>query len=139
MTPLKRRVATVSAPLLLAFSLTACGGGGGSDAPDNASQEEFCKAFTDTPDGEDANAAHDYADKLKDVGTPDSIDGDAREGFELYVDFLGDVSDDDIKKFSESSDPSDVFDNKGDLEKITAFYTEAFGQCSPDLPTDIPS
>ncbi len=40
MTPLKRYVGAGSAAVLLAFSLTACGG-----APTDASTEDFCDAF----------------------------------------------------------------------------------------------
>ena len=133
MTPLKR-VAAVTAPLLLALSLTACGGGA-SGAPDDASKEDFCEAFTSTPEGGDSDdvdanidAAHDYGDKLADVGTPSDIDGDARDGFEAYVDAIKDLDKDDIDEFEDAENADDVFGDDGD--KVTAFITEASTLCA---------
>ena len=134
MTPIKRRVAAVSAPVLLALSLTACGGGGGSSAPADASSDDFCKVLNSNPEalssadaGEAADAAHEYADNLTEVGTPDTIDGEAREGYEILVSFLSDVSSGDIEKFN-NQDASDVF-NEDELKKIEAFGLAAGTEC----------
>lgn len=152
MTLTHRRVAAMAAPLLLALSLTACGGGA-SGAPDDASKSDFCDAFganplldtdIDTADTDKAaDALHDYADKLNDVGTTSDFDGDAREGFEIYVDTLREVDGDDLK----SDDPG-VSD--GDADKVGTFTTKAVSVCGPgdlgdlgdiesELPSDFPS
>ncbi|CAN5421945.1 hypothetical protein BH11ACT8_BH11ACT8_16820 [soil metagenome] len=149
MTPLKRRVAAVAVPLLFAATLTACGGGA-SGAPEDASKDDFCKVFNASPDAtgsdDDAvDAIHGYAGDLKDVGTPSSIDGDARKGFEVITDFLADIDSGDAKKFDEADDPTDIF-SADDNKSVTAFYTEAFQLCTDvgdldlgDLPSDLPS
>jgi hypothetical protein len=139
----RRLLPTAAGALLLAATLTACGGGPGGDAPDNASNEDFCNAFNDAPgDGADADAVHDYADRLADVGTPSDITGDAREGFEIFVDYAADVSDDDISKFDDSADPSDIFDGD-DASKVSAFVSKYAEICITSqlegLPTDVPT
>lgn len=139
----RRLLPTVAGALALAATLTACGGGPGSDAPDDASQEDFCNAFGETPEGDaTADQVHEYADRLAEVGTPSDITGDAREGFEIFVDYAADVSDDDISKFDDSADPSDIFDGD-DASKVSAFVSKYAEVCISsqleDLPTDIPT
>ena len=167
---LKRALATGAAIVIAGFSLTACGdddggdngggsgngGGDAADAPDNASTEEFCKVFTEMTedlDGggsaeEQADAAHELADKLSEVGTPEEADESQRNGFELYVDFLAEVDADDIEKFEEAdqNDPDAFADTLGldeeEVADVTAFFTLAATTCVPDmsdLPTDAPS
>lgn len=155
MTTLKRRAADVSAPLLLALSLTACGGSDASSAPDDASSEEFCKVFFDQntdidPEDPDAQlkAAQEVADKLSEVGTPADFSDEAREGFEVLIDFIGELNADDIEEFTSAADPSEVL-NEDDAAKVTAFTTEAAQACVGDLgdlegqlgdvPSDFPS
>ena len=151
MTPLKRRAAAMVAPVLLAVSLSACGGGpDAAGAPDDASTEEFCALFEDDAELDSADQASDFAEKMAEVGTPAEITGEAREGFETTVEFLGDVSDDDIKKFDEADDPSaldDIFGGEDEAQKVVAFLTEQATVCNPelelpdveDLPTELPS
>lgn len=105
--------------------LSGCGGDDASGAPEDASREDFCTTFSEEPDGFDSDdpdevveAAHEYADRLREVGTPD-VDADAREGFELYVDFLADLEAGDADDLREKS-PSDIFDDD-ELEKFEAF------------------
>jgi len=144
MTSIKRRAAAVAAPLLLALSLTACGGDDGSSAPDDASTEDFCTAFADTPssDGSDEDAAldeaHDYADKLAEVGTSSDFDGEAREGFEAYVDFVKDIDSGDLEDFENAEGPDDVFGGD-DADKVTAFITQAASVCADQLGGEIGS
>lgn len=97
MKSIKRPLATFGGAALLAVSLTACGGG----APTNASVEDFCGldeefdgAFADVAEEDyDAfeEAAHGLADEMNDVGTPEDIPEDAREGFEIIAEALGDI------------------------------------------------
>ena len=111
MTPLKRRIAAVTAPVFLALSLTACGGG----APTDATEKEFCKAYigdtaelTEQPsDKELLEIVQKQVEDLEEVGTPKGISDDEREGFEIYVDKLGDLNEDDVKKLNEAEGDED--------------------------------
>lgn len=141
--PIRRRVAAVSAPLLLALSLTACGGDDASGAPDDASSEEFCKVFLDQDteiDSEDADAqleaAQDVADQLSEVGTPADFTDEEREGFELLIEFINDLDADDVEEFTNADDPSEVLD-EDDAAKVTAFTAAAAEACIGDLGGDL--
>jgi hypothetical protein len=165
---LKRSLATGAAVVIAGLSLVACGsdddggGGGGGDAgdsggaPDNASTEDFCGVFTDMSSDfsaggsadEQADAAHELADKFNDVGTPDDIPADARNGFEVFIGFLGDVNADDIEAFDNASPDdagalADVLGvDEADVADVTAFFTYTATACVGDLsqlPTDLPS
>ncbi len=139
MTPLKRYVGAASAAVLLAFSLTACGG-----APTDASTKDFCDTFdsaTDIfadidPEGDPADQAgkvtdgyKEFADKLEETGTPENISDDAREGFEIFVEELGDLDEDDVKKYLDdpSEDIAEV--SKDDEKKVNEFTEYAAKEC----------
>ena len=131
------RAAVLSSVVLLA-GLTACG------APSDAPKKDFCKAATagndsgalyDAIEAEDWKKAegiyHDQADDLDEVGTPDGISDKAREGFEVNVKALGDVSADEVEKAV--ADGKDVVrdDVKGDdLEKLEAFQKYVIATCT---------
>lgn len=72
----------LGAGAILATTLVACGGPTGADAPTDASVEDFCSTIGDlsTLDPEQV------VDDLAEVGTPDGIPADAREGFEVMID-----------------------------------------------------
>jgi hypothetical protein len=129
MTRIKRPAAAVGAAVLLAFSLTACGGG----APDDASEDDFCEVVLDEP-GEDADSINKWGDELEEVGTPEDIPEDAREGFEILVDLAKDVDDDDL----ENENFIDEFSGE-DQEKFAAYSAYLAETCIGDLPTDVPS
>lgn len=137
MNTMTRRLAAVGAPVLLALSLSACGGGPGSDAPKDASEEDFCKAFLDSGPTSEAEATgadlKKWAEKLADVGTPDSISDDQRKGFEVWVNEVSDLDSD--KKVS---DLDDVKVSKDDEENATDFFTWAAETCV-EIPTDLPT
>ena len=131
MTPIKRSIGAVGAAVLLAATLSACGG-----APTDASVEDYCDAFIDSPKdlqsddaGKQADAAGEWADDLNEVGTPEDIDGEAREGFEIFVKFLEDVNEDDIKDLEDAEDPSEVFDGD-DADKVEEFTKKTGEVCA---------
>ncbi len=137
--PLNRRVAAVSAPLLLALSLTACGGSDAASAPEDASAEEFCDVFLNQSGeaaADDAKAqldeARDLADQLSEVGTPADFSDEAREGFEVFIDFIADLDEGDVEGFNDASDPSEIF-GADDAEKVATFTTAAAQACVPDM------
>ncbi|WP_340537866.1 hypothetical protein [Nocardioides sp. GXZ039] len=131
MNTMTRRLAAVGAPVLLALSLSACGGGPGDDAPKDASQEDFCKAFLEQAQD---STAKEWADSLAKVGTPGDIGGEERKGFEVFVNELSDLDD---KKLSEVGD---VEVSKDDEKAGTAFVEWAAETCvSASLPEDLGS
>ncbi|WP_134765749.1 hypothetical protein [Nocardioides sp. 1609] len=141
MTPMKRRIAAVGAPVLLALSLTACGGG--SDAPTDASKEDFCGLINSEP-GSDVDPEASPEDQAKDVtdqfkqlaedleetGTPEDIPDDAREGFEIIVEEFQDLDADDVQKALEgdSDDIAKVSDD--DKEKVDKFDEWSVDYCA---------
>ena len=139
MTPLKRYVGAGSAAVLLAFSLTACGG-----PPTDASTEDFCNAFNSNaeifadidPEADPADQAGDvtdayeeYAGELEAVGTPENVSDDAREGFEIFIDELGALDEDDVEEYLKdpSKDIAEV--SKDDEEKVNEFTDYATKEC----------
>jgi hypothetical protein len=139
-----RRLLPAAGALALAASLTACGGGPGDDAPTDASQEDFCSMLLDERGyltGTDLNVddVNAWAEDLAEVGTPEGLDGDAREGFEIFVNELADASEDDIE---DSADGPKVSDD--DYDKVQEFVSsDTVAQCAPapsaEAPSDAPS
>jgi hypothetical protein len=151
MTSIKRYVGAGSAAVLLAFSLTACGDDG-SDAPDNASKEKFCDAYSgqldafsdidpESSESEQAKALVDglkkWADELEKVGTPDGISDEEREGFEITIKELGDLDADDVEKAIKDGDSDFAEVSKDDEKKANAFNDYATKECgAPEAPTE---
>lgn len=149
MTPLKlratHRLAAVAAPLLLALSLSACGGdddggdgGSADDAPDSASVEDFCDTFLASSEVTDGAGIKDFADALAEVGTPDDMSDEEREGFEVFVAVAQDV--DEGATLEDLDDPDVSADEEA---AVTAFIGYATTNCADqllgDVPTDAPS
>jgi hypothetical protein len=91
---------TLASAVLLVGAVTAACGGGGSGAPSDASEDGFCEAanslLTDlmpddmsvpeVPSDEDmAKAVKDWGTRMEEVGTPEGISDEAREGFEAVL------------------------------------------------------
>lgn len=148
------RVAALAAPAVLLVSLTACGGDDGSDAPESASKEDFCEAYDAEPDleGIDPSASpeeqadaivtaiQDATDRLAEVGTPEDIPDDAREGFEVVIEVANNLDKDEAQKAIEEQD-SEYFDNLvsgDDKEKSDALDEWASDYCGDgaDAPSD---
>jgi len=122
--------------LLVALSLSACGG-----APTDASKTEFCAAAADRswvddlgsdPDGEAiVDGLQKWGDELTEVGTPEGISDDARTGFEITVDYLGDLDPDD---FEDLDDVGSLDDDLSDdeQEKVDAFNEYVTESCVPE-------
>lgn len=133
MTPIKRPLAAAGAAVLLALSLTACGGGAPADASvedfckvtqDEAGQEDFFKAIEDEDWDKIAELIEDQAAEVEEVGTPDDISDDAREGFEIQLEAAQGISADDIEKaFKDDEDPFEADLSDEEKKKVEA-YTE---------------
>lgn len=110
----RRRRTALAVPALLALTLTpvlaACGDDDDPGAPGDASRADFCAVWTqdDEPEPDPADSTRERAETIKNqladgvadlerVGTPADIPADAREGFEVFVAGLGEVSVADIE------------------------------------------
>ncbi|KQY57514.1 hypothetical protein [Nocardioides sp. Root140] len=126
-----KRLAAVAASLTLLGGLTAACGG----SPDDASKDDFCEAMekVNSSTGDDFDKAKDAVKDLADVGTPDGIPDDARDGFELLVDAYDDAD-------SEKDLEGAIDDlGKDDEKKGRAFGEYYAEKCVGDLPTGLPS
>lgn len=133
MTPLKRPLVAAAATVLLALSLSACGGGAPTDASvkdfceatqGNSNEEDFTKALEDEDWDKIRDLVQEQADEIEEVGTPEDIPDDAREGFELQLEQADDLSADDLEKaFTDQENPFEVDLSGEDKKKIEA-YTE---------------
>lgn len=137
-----RRVRAGVGAAALAVVLAGCGGGGGGggSAPDNASTEDFCEAYTSMlgsmmsvePDSAEAvSVVKEWGEKLEEVGTPEDIPDEAREGFEVIVESLSEL---DADATEEQLD-----ELGGDLSAEEEQATEAFGEyvtetCPMEMP-----
>lgn len=114
----RTRLTVTTVALLVGVATSACGGDSGSGAPSDASEKDFCQTQSslledlmpadmsnpELPSDEDmAKAVQDWAKKMDDVGTPEDISDDAREGFEAIVEQANeiDASDFSIEKLEE--------------------------------------
>ncbi|MDP2772686.1 MAG: hypothetical protein Q8O61_03940 [Nocardioides sp.] len=105
------KIALLTASLvLLGGTLTACGDdsdGGGADggSDDTVSTAEFCGAITDVQEAyaqvdpenlaeEDVRGVKDAVADLADLGLPEDVTDEEREGFELIADAIADLPDD---------------------------------------------
>lgn len=142
MSPIKRYVGAASATVLLAFSLSACGG---VDAPEDASEDDFCEAFNAQTEigaedsvSDQVDAAQELGDKLEEVGTPDGISDDARKGFESYVEALKDINEDDVEKLADATEDEAAEALDVEKDEFTAFFEYAVTTCFGDI-SDIPT
>jgi hypothetical protein len=129
-------------------------GGDADEAPKSASVEEFCDGLDefdevddDASPEEQVDQAHEIADRLAEIGTPEDIPDDAREGFEIYLEAISEVDAEDIEALDEVESEEELADALGisseEQEKITAFLEYTFETCSefstPDVPSDVPT
>jgi hypothetical protein len=136
-TTMRTRLGLSSAVLLVGAVTAACGGGG-SGAPSDASEDGFCDAanslLTDlmpedmstpeVPSDEDmAQAVKDWGDRMEEVGTPDGISDEAREGFEAV---LAQIEDIDASDFS-AENLEELGDGGAQASEEVQRQAEAFG------------
>ncbi len=139
---LKRVLVAVAAPLLLAGTLTACGG-----PPTDASKKDFCKVHDAEPDLSEldetssnkdiAKVFKEELDKITDdaeeVGTPEDMPDDAREGFEITLEKAQDLSAKDLEKaIEDEKDPFEDDLSKDDKKKVDAYDKWSNDYCGSD-------
>lgn len=119
-----RRLLAAACLVLVAGTMSACGGAGG--APEDASKKDFCKAIEGAPtdDKPSQDDVDEWAEELKDTGTPDDISDDARNGFEVLVEALEDA---DVDELDDNSSFEDVVKDKDDRKDVTKFF-EYYGK-----------
>lgn len=117
------RLALIGASLVLVGGMAAACGG----SPDDASEEDFCDAWTAVGEsGGDWDKFEDARDGLEDTGTPEDMEDDARDGFEYYLDAMNDVDEDDFN--DEDYEPEEP--EGDDKDNVEAFITYAMDTCS---------
>ncbi len=136
-TTMRTRLGLSSAVLLVGAATAACGGGG-SGAPSDASEDGFCEAanslLTDlmpedmsnpeVPSDEDmAQAVKDWGNRMEEVGTPDGISDEAREGFEAVLTQIEDI---DASDFS-AENLEELGDGGAEASEEVQRQAEAFG------------
>ena len=131
--------------VLVAGGAVGCGddgdGGGSAKKDEGASTEDFCGAFQafseDLQDvtGQEENLGEilkKAAQRIEDVGTPDDIPDDAREGLELTLDKLIALSDD-----ADETDLMEMLDfDEDERVKSMAFEDYLDGTCPYRGATD---
>lgn len=135
--------------VLVACGAVGCGddvggGGGSADAP---STDDFCGALKDFKDDfSDADptdpngylkALEDAAAKLDDVGVPDDMPDDARDGFDITIKAITDLPDDaTLDDLAQIGDVSDKDRNKLDAldEYISKECPDLDGETGTDTP-----
>ncbi len=129
--------------VLVAGGAVGCGddggdGGGSAKKDEGTSTEDFCGAFQAFSDdlvevtGEEENLGEilkKAAERIEDVGTPDDIPDDAKEGLQLTLDAIAELPDD-----ASAEDMSTLEDDfsEADKAKTDAFSTYLEETC-PDL------
>lgn len=140
MSALKRPIAAAGAAVLLALSLAACGGGAPTDASvadfcaatqGNANDEEFTEAFTNEDWDKITELLKEQVENIEEVGTPEDISDEEREGFEIQIEAANDLSADDLEKaFTEEEDPFEADLSDEDKEKVEAYNAYESETCA---------
>lgn len=140
MSPIKRPLAAAGSAVLLAFTLAACGGGAPTDASkedfcdavnSDANDEEFEKALEDKDGGKLLDLIQEQVDEIEEVGTPEDISDDEREGFEILLEQVDNLSEDDIEQaINDQKDPFEADLSSDEKKKVDAYNKYETETCS---------
>ena len=112
--------------VVVCAALSGCGGAADA-APTDASRDDFCASMRwfvsegldrlaggqfPPPEDDLAELARDWSEHLVEVGTPENMSDDAREGFEKFVGRIDDIDGGDMSEFG-----WDGANAEGDAEK----------------------
>lgn len=140
---------TAGAAAALALVLAGCGGGGASGSPTDASQDTFCESYTSgfvnafdeiDPEASQKEQAEvileslkKWADEMEDVGTPEDMSDEARDGFELTLQSIQDLNADDLQDEEAMAELEDELsgDDKKAAEALQTYVTD---NCDFGLP-----
>lgn len=128
--PLRPRVRTASSTALVALVLVACSSG----PPDDASVEDFCDTWTADRDGS-TEEMHQAAERLDEVGTPDDIDDAPRAGFEVFVDAISDIDQEQLEQLdqaiADSASLAEIYGiSEDEAADVVSFFDYANGTCT---------
>ncbi|TQK73160.1 hypothetical protein [Nocardioides sp. SLBN-35] len=115
--------------LLLVPALAACGG-----SPDAASTKDFCTTWS-ADSGNDLAGVHARAKALEEVGAPGDIDDDARDGFEVFVEQLGSIDQEQLEQLDQAvADTAGLAEVYGidedDAADVVAFFDYVNKTCA---------
>lgn len=127
-----------------------------SDTSGDASIEEFCAPYQDymdaflnldytAPEEEQVQTMvggiKDYAAALDDIGAPDEMPDEARDGMEFLIDWADDLDPDDFTTIDDFESFEDEFsdDENAAGEAFFDYVEETCGGTPTELPTDLPT
>lgn len=122
-----RTVLLVGLAAAASLGLAACSGMA-DDAPRDADPQAFCDAFYDRD-----LTAEDVAANLVDIGTPDDVSDDERQGFELWVEGLDNEGDTPNVQIDQVEVP------KSDRDVAEAFSDYVGATCLAEATTQSPA
>jgi hypothetical protein len=138
---------------LLAASLVLVGGAavgcGTGGAPTDATQEEFCDGFaslfTDMADLADAEEAEivagikEWAAQMEEIGTPEGISDEEREGFETSLQLISDLEEDATPEDFETLDEGLSQEEQDAVDAFDTYTTDTCGSPLDDIePPEAP-
>jgi soluble cytochrome b562 len=133
---LGNRTLAAAGLLVIAGTVSACGGGssstaatGAATAPTGATTTDFCATFQNMANDTTPKQA---ADKLQAVGTPSDMAADARHGFEVLVDNLETMPDTAASKDLRAMEKGLSATDQKDVLAFTTYLTKA---CVPTTST----
>ena len=95
-----------------------------------ANDRSWAEELGEQPDGDAiVDGLESWGSALEEVGTPEGIADDARDGFDITVDYLGDLDPDDFDDLSDVDPADDLSDDE--QEKVKAFNAYVATTCRP--------
>ena len=136
--------------VLVGASAVACGGGGSSGAPTDASEKDFCEGYqslfsdmsgmTEASDKEIIAKIKDWGTTMQDTGTPEDISDDARAGFETTMKLIDDLDEDAKQADFEKLDDDLTKDETAQVDAFDTYTTDTCGSVMDNLePPELPS
>jgi len=139
-TPTKHALLTASL-VLVGASAVGCGGGG---APTDASEKEFCTSLTslfadmgsmaDASEEEALASIKEWGKDMDEVGTPESISDEGREGFELMVEQVAELDEDDTTQDFEKLEADLSEEEKNATAAFEKYTGDTCGSMDQELP-----
>lgn len=136
---------TLIAATLVLVGGTAAGCGGG--APADASEKDFCDSYNslfkdltgldaDSDDKEIVVKIKAWGEKMEEIGTPEEMPEEAREGFDTTVALIKDLDEESTQEDFAKIDDDLSEDEKAQVDAFDKFTTDT---CGSPLDTESPS
>lgn len=147
--------ALIAATLVLVGGATVgCGSDGGSGAPADASEKDFCASYTslfedmtgmtDATDKQIIAKIKDWGTAMQETGTPKDISDEARAGFETTMDLIDSLDEDSTKEEFQKIDEDLTQKEKDGVEAFDTYTTDTCGSPLddaevPEIPSETPT